>query len=42
MKEVGDRRIIDLIWAGNEETELIKKLKDEVEIEKEHTGRTKR
>ena len=36
MRVVGDGRIIHLIWAGDEETELIDKfLKDEIEIKKE-------
>ena len=48
MTEVGDDRLIDLIWAQNEETELIDKvLKVKVEVRKEQhrrksTGRTKR
>ena len=36
MMEVGDGKIIDLIWARSEETELNNKfLKDGVEIKKE-------
>ena len=36
MREVGDGRIIDLIWVGSDYTELIDKfLKDGVKIKKE-------
>ena len=36
IREVGDGRITDLIWARNEETQLIDQfLKDGVEIKKE-------
>ena len=35
MREVGDGRIIDVIWAGSEEIELIDKfLRDGIEIKK--------
>ena len=39
MREVGDDRIIDLIWVGSEETELMDKfLNGGVEIKKDWTG----